>query len=213
VLTVEPSAAVVVLQRRGTGPSWRVEADGRSWTTVGSSTGPLDVLRLPGQPSARWSATVDGVLVPARDSSAVTELGRPRDAMAERPLLWLTVALLAAIVVGLNGYHTAGKRALRATLRSIGFGLLTLFGVLSLVDQLHRHAPNSPGLLGAAVTLAPLAALAAAAITARRLTARIPTEGDPPRWLRLATGMALVVLVALLAYAAEITAVRYLPGL
>jgi len=212
VLNGQSSEEQIVLQRDGAGPGWRVDAHGRAWTVLATRNGSIDVLRLPGPAPGRWSATVDGVRVPARDSADVVELSRLRDAISERDPMWTAAAVLAAIIVVLRGYRSANRGALRAALTAIAFGLLTLFGLPWLAEQLSLRAPDSPGLLTMAAILWPLLALGVAATAARRVTARI-SGSEAPRSLRLVTGMSALLLLALVAYAVDLDGARYFPGL
>jgi len=156
---------------------------------------------------------VDGVRVPAQGSSPVVELARPRDAIAQRPAPWLAGALLVSLLVALHGYHTASRRALRASLRSLAFGLLAVVGAPLLAAQFQDTAPGLPQLQRVALTLAPLLALAVAAATGRVLAARAPAADVPTPGLRLATALAALTLLALAAYTAELAVARLLPGL
>ena len=205
VVTFQDSPRPLVLEASGTGQTWRIDAAGRRWTTIVKRVGLLDVVRLPGAaPSARWSATVDAVPVPAQGFAPVTHLSRPRDALASHPAQSLAGAVLIAVVIALHGHHSASRHALRSVLRSIGFGLVTVYGAPALVAQLHTHAPAAPNLLTIATILAPLPALAIAAGTARLLTASVPTSGAASRGLRLVTACTAVLLTALLGYVGEL---------
>lgn len=218
VLTFERPSRAVVLERRGGGATWRVDTDGSNWTTTASRAGSVDVVRLPdGMPAARWSASVNGARTPTEGSAAVAELARPRDGLAKRPARWQAeaglVAVLTVALVALHGRYSAGRRALHGALRSIGFGVLTVFCMPLLVAQLRARVPDSPDLLTAAAVLAPLLAFAVAAGVARLATARVPTAGEAPAGLRLLTGLTAVALVAFLGYAGELASVRFFPGL
>ena len=205
---------MVILDETGDDRSWQVGNGRLTWTAVASRAGPFDVVRLPGQPpSMRWSASLEGVRTPARGSAIVVELARPREAIAQRPAQWLAGAVLLGVLVALHGYHSASRRALRGTVRSIAFGGMALVGI-PLLAQLQDVAPDVPQLVRVAMILAPLLALAVAAATARLLTAAVPApDVPPPRSLRLATALAALVLLALAAYTAELVIARYFPGL
>jgi len=205
---------MVILDETADERRWQLSDGTLTWTAVASRAGPLDVVRLPRQPpSMRWSVSFESVRAPARGSADVVELARPRDAIPQRPAQWLVGALLVGVLVALHGYHSAGRRALRSTVRSIAFGGIVVVGIPPLAAQLQDAAPNVPQLVGVAMILAPLFALAVAAATARLLTAAVPVTDVPPRTLRLATALTALVLLALAAYAAELTAARYFPGL
>ena len=214
VLSFEGSTRRLSLDGDSDGRSWRVDDGTRTWIALARQAGTLDVVRLPGHPpSGRWSTTVDGVRVPAQGSSPVVELARPRDAIAQRPAPWLAGALLVSLLVALHGYHTASRRALRASLRSLAFGLLAVVGAPLLAAQFQDTAPGLPQLQRVALTLAPLLALAVAAATGRVLAARAPAADVPTPGLRLATALAALTLLALAAYTAELAVARLLPGL
>jgi hypothetical protein len=214
ILTLEDPAQRVVLDRRDSGRDWQVDTGEHTWTAAASRAASLDVLRLPGVAApARWSATLGGVPAPARGSAALIELPRPRDSVTGNPAGWLAGAVFLSTLVALHAYHSASRRSLRATLRAIGFGALTLFGTPVVVGLARDGAPALPGLLLPVLLLTPLLTLGIAATAATVLTGRAPATGVPPQALRLATALAGVLLLAVLAYTAELTAARYLPGL